>query len=61
MTAPAPIVRIEWTAAEFAAMVGIAVGTMQRPKYYRRYGGKKRGGRIVFSEAARVAVAEGKK
>jgi len=42
-------------------MVGIAVGTMRRPKYYRRYGGKKRGGRIVFSEAARLAVAEGKK
>ena len=61
MTTAAPIARIEWSAAEFAAMVGIAVGTMQRPKYYRRYGGKKRGGRIVFSEAARVAVAEGKK
>lgn len=53
--------RIEWSAREIAAQVGISYATMCRPKYWRRYGGKKRGGRIVFSEATRVAIMEGKK
>ena len=45
----------------FAAMIGLAPETLRRRKYYSRYGGKKRTGRITFSEAARLAVAEGKK
>lgn len=42
-------------------MVGVCVSSLRKPKYWRRYGGKKRGGRIVFSEATRLAIAEGKK
>jgi hypothetical protein len=60
MIAAAPAVRIEWSAAEFARMVGVSISTLRRPKYWRRYGGKKRGGRIVFSAAAVQAVKEGR-
>ena len=33
--------RAEWSCKEFAQFVGIAPETLQRPKYWRRYGGNK--------------------
>lgn len=53
--------RIEYNAREFAKMLGMSLSTIRRPEYYRGYGGRKRGGRIVFSESARVAAMEGKR
>ena len=59
--ASVPLPRIEYGVKEFAEMIGISAGTLQKPKYYRRYGGKKRGGRIIFSASAAQAIAEGKR
>ena len=63
VTVPATtaIPRIAYTRKEFAKMVGISEGTLLKETYWRRYGGKKIGGRIQFSEAARLAILEGRK
>jgi hypothetical protein len=56
-----PVPRIAYTRKEFAAMTGRSVKTLKHPKHYRALGGRKVGGRIMFSEAARLALMEGKK
>jgi hypothetical protein len=55
------IPRISYTRIEFAAMTGRSAKSLKHEKYWRALGGKKVGGRVMFSEAARLAVVEGKK
>jgi hypothetical protein len=52
--------RLEYAAKEVAAMVGVSYESFRKPRVWRRYGGKKRGGRIVFSLATVRAIAEGR-
>jgi hypothetical protein len=60
--APTPA-RAEYSLKEFHKFCGGAVtlGSLKHERIWRRYGGRKRGGRVVFSEAARLAIAEGRK
>ena len=61
VTASTPIPRISYTRAEFAAMTGRSAKSLRHPKYWRALGGRKVGGRVMFPESARLAIAEGKK
>jgi hypothetical protein len=53
--------RIEYTLREVASMVGRSYDALRHGNEWRKIGGKKRGGRIVFSASAVTAIAEGKK
>lgn len=61
LPATTPVPRISYTRREFAVMIGREPTALRDEKSWRALGGKKIGGRIVFSESARIAVMEGKR
>lgn len=53
--------RALWTPEEFAAFVPMSAESLAKPKYWRRFGGKKIGGRVYFPESVRLALAHGER
>jgi hypothetical protein len=53
--------RSQYTIEEFAPICGLTLDALRRRPAWKRYGGIKRGRRVVFPESARLAIAEGKR
>jgi len=53
--------RAQYTIEEFAPLCGLTVDALKRRPVWKRHGGIKRGGRVMFPESARLAIAEGKR
>lgn len=53
--------RSQYSIAEFSAICGLSIYALKRRQNWKRYGGIKRGRRVMFPESARLAIAEGKR
>ena len=52
--------KAEYTRQEFAALVGVSPDYLKKRHVYQRYGGKCRGGKIIFPEKSRLALEAGR-